>query len=64
MLTLAAIALFAPRGPILAATVLLGLGMFLVLLGFGSGPGRVPRGCALRLAPTSSSPLYTAYYVS
>ncbi len=63
MLVLAAIALFAPRGPILVGSVLLALGTLMVLFGFGVGAYGAFREDVLYGLLYLAIPFYTAYYV-
>ncbi|WP_390553830.1 hypothetical protein [Singulisphaera acidiphila] len=63
VLVLAAIALFAPRGPILVGSVLLALGTLMVLFGFGVGAYGAFREDVLYGLLYLAIPFYTAYYV-
>ncbi|SIO28266.1 MJ0042 family finger-like domain-containing protein [Singulisphaera sp. GP187] len=63
VLVLAAIALLAPRGPILVGFVLLALGSLMIVLGFGAGAYGAFREDMLYGMLYLAIPLYTAYYI-
>ena len=63
VLTLAAIALWAPRGPIIVASVLLALGSLMVLIGYAAGAHGAFREDFLHGFLYVAVPFYTAYYL-